>query len=170
MGIWHRWSHGLVMGCYLVGGVLFLRAGVPFASQAWKTLRAVHLDSRSSGGGAKLVVLFRPEDCDSHQPVLAALNAVNQHGSVPVQGLVLGDPGAATWSMEPSFPVHAGAAGHLASELRRMGYTRTPIVLMIDPRGRPGLIMEASDRPWSQVEAVRLAEQLALRQSPTRGI
>jgi hypothetical protein len=122
-----------------------------------------------SEGRTSLFVLLRAEDCESHQPVIAALNEAHIRGAVPVRGLVLGDPASASRIMETAFPLETQPVERVQERLQRLGYARTPIVALVDSRGRPMMISEAMDAPWQQVEAVRLAEALARRSENQRG-
>ncbi len=95
-----------------------------------------------------LLVVFQPADCPQFGRFIMGWNALARTGEVQVLGVPLHRSGDAQLKARPvlrgvDFPLRPELAAAVETLLLRMGYTRTPLAILLDPRGRPRLVVPA---------------------------
>jgi hypothetical protein len=119
-----------------------------------------------------LLVVFRPDDCTSYQEFLAQWNEAHRSGEIRVLGVPVhgsGDVRARIAELfQPAFPLRADLEGEVVTSLLRMGYTRTPVALLLDPEGRPRMVVQPSPHLRLQAGTAALVHEYARSMSPAR--
>jgi hypothetical protein len=112
-----------------------------------------------------IVLVFQPHDCSGHRSFVDALNALHRSGRVPVAGIPLNAPRnreelkAALLGFDPAFPLAPELADHAGKLLLEMGFRRTPVALVVDPGGRPLMVVPPHPVPYREAELIRLATE-----------
>lgn len=121
---------------------------------AWRLLPAGVLTADMStlsglapaDGRPTLLVLFQSSDCSSYSAYLQQWNTLAREGEVRVVGVPLNTGRGAVAKpvvdyFTPAFPLRHDLAPDAATLLRQMGQSHSPVAVLLDPAGRPRMIV-----------------------------
>lgn len=114
-----------------------------------------------------LLFIYRHEDCRTYAGLVEGWNELHGEGELRVRGVVLDapEPAAAHEIRDvagrgrPRFPVHPELADRAERLMLRLGFTRTPVAILLDAAGRPRLALppepdrERAERALAQARA-----------------
>lgn len=119
----------------------------------------------SHSGQYAAIVLFQSEDCASYENFLDALGFLHRSGRVPVLGVPINasrgqvEVRQAKTGFDPDFPLNRELADQAVALISQMGYRRTPLAVLLDPRGRPLLVIPPHPVPYRQAEITRIVTE-----------
>jgi hypothetical protein len=114
-----------------------------------------------------LVWLFQPEDCRRYQGLVRRWNDLAARGNVDVLGIGIGFPSTTSardslfGEVRPTFPVRYDLGRAADRLLARAGRRRTPTSVLLDPEGKPLLILPPVSDAGVQRAAGRIIEEYA---------
>jgi hypothetical protein len=122
--------------------------------------------SEAQTGGAipQVFLLLSPRDCADHIEAMAAWNALSESGNVRVTGIIsdqAGDPNlleTIRTGVGISFPLRQIPHPHMASTLRSLNHTSTPVALAVDAQQRLRLAV-----PFAEYDAGELVESVKVQ-------
>ncbi len=111
-----------------------------------------------------LLFVFQPEDCQRYAGLVRRWNSLAGTNALRVLGLGIGFPAssggrtAILGDAIPMFPVRYDLGGEARRLLRRIGHGHTPTSVLLDPEGRPVMILPPVSDSAVQTEALHLIE------------
>jgi hypothetical protein len=110
-----------------------------------------------------VLVLFQPGDCGGYRDFIEAVAVMAHAAGVPVVGTPIrapSDPGKLRTAMrrlDPPFSLAPRAANATSRSLWTMGYKHTPVALVVDPQGRPVMVLPPEAVPYHQAREMEAA-------------
>jgi hypothetical protein len=110
-----------------------------------------------------VLVIFQARDCAGYRTFFDALSGLARQRKGQVLGVAVNSAGdgrelrRAIADFSPAFPVADRFEAQAARILASMGYRNTPLAVVIDPSGRPSLILPPQLNPYRQAQMIQIA-------------
>lgn len=154
----------LVLGAAVRGALYLKRA--PLATLEVPLARP---DGRSAPP-ATLLYVFRPDDCAGYQHISDSWNRLGRRSEqLSVVGVGLDVPESRQLRsrlrgvLDVSFPVVFEPASRVEDFILRLGYSTTPVSVVVDRDGRPRMVVPPASDPEAQDAAAETVEEIAER-------
>lgn len=120
-----------------------------------------HLPAGARGKPA-LIVVFQPGDCESYRGFIEAMGSLTGRGHGAVLGAPVNAPSGERALREsfaglaPDLVMVPGIAPDVVRMLGELGYHDTPVAVLVDPAGRPAMVVQPQPDPFRQARMADL--------------
>jgi hypothetical protein len=117
------------------------------------SLRPLPTAPSAAGTGGGLIVVYQARDCGSYAAFIQRWASVRKPGEFEVVGVPLDADNREPWArlafedLAPEYPVRTDLDGKAIGMLAGLRNLRTPAAILVDARGRPRMIIDATSDP-----------------------